>query len=194
MKKKGGIIALVVVAIVVVVVFAIIAYRRPKNVQDTKVITEVEELISKDIEFNYPATPREVVKLYNRYLIALYGENGYSASADSIKKLGAKMRQLYDEELLGINPESTYYSALEADIVSEQNAGKVMLQANVADSNKVKYIEIDEKDCATITASYFTKENNTNFTRTYEAFLLRKDSKGRWKILGFQQYSGKDYE
>ena len=186
--KKGGLIGLIIGVIIIVVVFAVIAYRAPKSVDETTELTELEELTTKNLEASYPATPREVVKLYNRYLLLLYGDTGYSISKDELKQLGSKMRMLYDEELLGVNPEATYYSSLEADIMEDQLAGKVMLQTNVADSADVENLTIDGRKCATLSASYFTKRNNADFTKTYQQYLLRKDANGKWKILGFQQF------
>ncbi len=191
MKKKGGIVGLIIGVIIIVVVFAVIAYRSPKQVDQATEVTELEELSKKNIDANYPATPREVVKLYNRYLLVLYGEQGYTISKDDLKQLGSKMRILYDEELLGINPESTYYTALESEVYADQASGKVMLQTNVADSAEVEYLTIDGKKCATLAASYFTKKNNKDFTKTYQQYLLRKDPNGKWKILGFQQFFNK---
>lgn len=191
MKKKGGIVGLIIGVIIIVVVFAVIAYRSPKQVDQVTEVTELEELSKKNIDANYPATPREVVKLYNRYLLVLYGEQGYTISKDELKQLGSKMRMLYDDELLGINPESTYYTALENEIYADQASGKVMLQTNVSDSAEVEYLTIDGKKCATLSASYFTKKNNKDFTKTYQQYLLRKDPNGKWKILGFQQFFNK---
>ncbi len=40
-----------------------------------------------------------------------------------------------------------------------------------------------------MTASYFVKEGNS-YTRTYEEYVLRKDTNKQWKILGYQLTKG----
>ena len=41
--------------------------------QKEKVLTEVQRIKTKDLDKNYPQTPREVVKLYNRIVKCYYG-------------------------------------------------------------------------------------------------------------------------
>lgn len=195
MKGKGGFIVLIILGILLITGFALIANRTPKAVDQTQDISELDELLNKNISSSYPPTPREVVKLYNRYILELYGEDGYNLEDSDIRGLGGKLRCLYDDELLSENPEDSYYMELATDIVMHQASQKTMLQTSVADTIDVKYITIDKKDGtpsrdgATITASYFAKKGNSDFTRTYQRFLLRKDDKGNWKILGFKQIS-----
>lgn len=191
MKKKiVGAITLVVLAVVIIAGFVLISHRNPKTVEDTTEISEVDELINKDISSQYPATPREVMKLYNRYILCLYGVDGAELTEAQVHELGAKMRELYDEELLEGNPEDAYYQKLTMELAAYRNAKKVMIQANVCDSNEVESIDIKGIPGALVDVSYFTKEGSQDFTRTYEQFLMRKSEEGKWKILGFEKVRG----
>lgn len=190
MKKIAGVITFVVLAVAIIVGFVLISHRTPKTVEDTAEITEADELINKDISSQYPATPREVMKLYNRYILCLYGIDGEDLTEEQVHELGAKMREIYDAELLEGNPEDGYYQKLTQELAAYRNAKKVMIQANVCDSNEVENIDINGTEGALVEASYFTKEDSQNFTRTYEQFLMRKDADGRWKILGFEKIQG----
>jgi len=59
--------------------------------------TEVEQVIGLPIEVDYPSTPREVVKVFNRILKCYYNEE---YTDKQLVKLANKQRELLDEELL----------------------------------------------------------------------------------------------
>lgn len=189
-KKRGGVIVLILIAVLVIGAFAFIAYRTPKTAEEATEVTEKGELMSKNIAANYPSTPREVMKLYNRYMLCLYGAQGSELTDDEVRALGKKLRELYDEELLEINPEESHLLSLAQEIAAFRADEKVMIQANVCDSNEVDYIDVDGASGALVEASYFMKEGTKEFTRTYQQFLLRKDDSGNWKILSFVKVNG----
>lgn len=190
MKKKSGVILLIVIAVLIVGAFTFVAFRTPKTVEDVTDVTEKDELMNRNIEVNYPATPREVMKLYNRYLLCLYGVEGGELSSEELNALGKKMRGMYDEELLEGNPEETNLTSLSQELAAFRSSGKVMIQANICGSNEVEFIEVKGSQGALLQASYFIKKGKEEFSRTYQQFLLRKDESGKWKILGFEKVNG----
>ena len=189
-KRRIGVVLVCIVAVLIVGAFAFVAYRTPKSAADTTQVTEKDELMYKDISADYPKTPREVLKLYNRYLLMLYGSQGEELSEDEVRTLGTKMRELYDDELLEMNPEDTQLLSLQQELNTFHKSEKVMIQANVCSSNEVEYIDIGEASGARAQASYFIKKGSQEFTRTYQQFLMRKDAQGEWKILGFEKVNG----
>lgn len=193
-KKRTGIIVVVLLAVVIVGIFAVFANRSPKSVEDTPELLEVDELINYNLSASYPATPREVVKLFNRYLLALYGVNGDELSTQQQEALAGKMRDLYDVELLESNPQDLNLQNLAQELELFRKEKKDMIQANVCDSNEVEYMDIGDASGAAVVASYFIKDGSKNFTRTYQKYLLRKDAAGSWKILGFEKVAGGDAE
>lgn len=186
-KKRGGVVILILIAVLVVGAFTFLAYRTPKTAEEATKVSEKDELLNKNIAVNYPSTPREVLKLYNRYILCFYGMEGSELTDGEMRALNTKMRELYDEELLTENPEEAHFRDLSQELATFKSAGKVMIQANVCDSNEVDYIDVEGGSGALVEASYFIKKDSKEFTRTYQRYLLRKDDSGNWKILGFVQ-------
>jgi hypothetical protein len=189
-KRVGAIVVVVIIAVLIVGAFAFVAYRNPKTVEDTPEVSELDELLNQNIEANYPSTPREVLKLYNRYLLCLYGTDGNDLTDDQRLGLSTKMRDLYDEELLAANTEEENLSNLTAELEAFRADGKDMIKANVSDSNDVEYIDVDGASGALVDASYFIRSGSKDFSRTYQEYLLRKDADGNWKILSFVKVDG----
>lgn len=155
-----------------------------------KDLTEVEKLLTKDIKNNYPKTPREVIKLYNRILTCYY--DGETDSED-LEALADQMMLLFDEELLLVNDKETYYASVLADVALYAEKNKVVVESSVCDSNDVVYVRDTDKDdeIAYVTASYFVREGN-EFYKDYQEHVLRKDADGYWKLVVSHQIEGED--
>lgn len=184
-KIKMGVIAIVIVGLVVGGYYYA-THRGQSSEENSVELTEVQKVIAKDLNSNYPATPREVVKLYNRILQCFYNE---SYSEEELYELGDQARMLFDEELLDNNPRDDYFEALKADIDEYKNASKTIKSANVCDSNDIVYKTIDGDECAYVSTSYFINEDK-QYDYTYQTYVLRKDDAGEWKILVFYQTQG----
>ena len=70
MKKSGVIKAVITILIILLIGGEYFFFTRVRvtSVEDTEELTEIQMLITKNLDTNYPATPREVVKYYNRIL------------------------------------------------------------------------------------------------------------------------------
>lgn len=165
------------------------------NQEEEKNLTEVEKVIVKDLENNYPKTPREVVKFYNRIVKCYYGNE--KTTEKQLNDLVDQMLCLMDEDLLLVNPRDTYYNSVVQDIAYYKQNNKQLVSTDVCDSNEVKYVT-DDKDgegesdkLAYVEASYFMNEDG-KFGYTYQQFVLRQDEEGNWKILTFYQIKGED--
>ena len=100
-KKKIGItfVALVCLAVVVLTIFYMISNGKISGSRESKSsTTEVDKLMSKDLDNGYPETPTEVLKLYWRYNKCLYNT---TLTDKEYNKLLKQLRKLYDAELLG---------------------------------------------------------------------------------------------
>ncbi len=182
MSKNRIVAIFITVAIAILGVFIFLTFRPVKTVTDTAEITEIERLMVKNIETDYPATPREVVKLYNRYLLAIYNAD---TTDDQIRQLLDKQRSLYDEELLSVNPFDNNYSGIIAETAEYKKEGRTIVNTTVGGSDEVIYKQFEGRSYALIDASYFMRSNGGNFSKTYETYMLRKDVEGKWRILGF---------
>ena len=149
------------------------------SVQDNVELSEVQAIISKDFAKEYPATPRSVVKWYNRIITAYYSEE---YTQEELEKMADQARVLMDDELLKYNPRDTYLASLTLEIEDFRNRSRTIVSSTVSDSNEVQYKKVNGYDCAFLSTYYFIREGSS-YDRTYEDFCLRKDSNGNWKIL-----------
>lgn len=186
MKKTGVVILAVAIIGILCGGFYYVSQNARKSPVEEKALTDVQKITTKDLIKNYPATPREVVKLYNRILMCYYrGE----CSDEDINALADKALGLFDEQLLAVNEKKSYVEAVKKEIAEYDDANKIMTQTDVCDSNDVKYITDKGEDIAYVNASYFIN-NDGDYVKTYQQYVLRKDSKGNWKILSFYQVEG----
>lgn len=191
MKRKimVGVVAVVIVGLVVGGYYML--RNRNNNSEDGNVtLTEVQKVLTKDLDSNYPATPREVVKMYNRILLCFYNE---TYTDEELEGLGDQARLLFDEELLENNPRDAYFDALRADIAEYHEKERTVRSTSVCDSNDVIYKTVDKRECAYVDVSYFVNEDK-QYNYTYQIYVLRKDEEERWKILVFYQAEGKSDE
>ena len=166
------------------------------NAVSEEELTEVEKVLVKDLKKDYPKTPREVVKFYNRIVKCYYSEK---LSNKEIEDMTEQMLCLLDEDLLMVNPADEYYKSVVNDINEYNRMNKRIVNTDVCDSNDVTYVD-DVKDgtnevdkLAYVNASYFINEDG-KFTNTYQQFVLRQDEDGRWKILTFYEVEGESEE
>ena len=159
-------------------------------------LTEVEKVLVKDLKRDYPKTPREVVKFYNRIVKCYYGEN---LSKKELEDMVDQMLYLLDEDLRAANPRDEYYRSVVEDINEYKSENKRIVNTDVCDSNDVTYID-DVKDGASevdklayVNASYFINTDG-RFTNTYQQYVLRQDEDGRWKIRAFYEVEGESGE
>lgn len=190
-KQKTLWTILIMVAVVIAVAIGfwrIMEAKRTKSQNEQKSkIEEVNAIVEKDFEANYPGTPREVVKMYSRISSCCYNQD---LSDEEITLLVGKMRELFDEELLASNPEEEHIANLKKDAESYHKAKKSISSYTVDKNSSVKKKTIDGKEYASLRASYLVQEKNSGYTKTYEEFLLRADENGRWKIVGWEAVSG----
>ncbi len=181
MKKVLRIgIAVICMVSLVVGYYAYLSRRNDSvSADDSVELSEVQAIISKDFDKNYPATPRAVVKWYNRIITAYYAEE---FTQEELEQMADQARKLMDDELLQYNPKDTYVASLNLEIEDYHNRQRVIVSSSVSESGEVQYKKINGYECAFVSAYYFVREGSS-YTRTYEDFCLRKDSNGNWKIL-----------
>ena len=173
-------IAVICMVSLVVGYYAYLSRRNDATSADDAVeLSEVQAIISRDFNKDYPATPRAVVKWYNRIITAYYNEE---FDQGQLEQMADKARMLMDDELLKYNPKDTYVASLTLEIEDYHNRSRTIVQSTVSDSNEVQYKKVNGYECAFLSTYYFIREGSS-YTRTYEDFCLRKDSNGNWKIL-----------
>ena len=144
-------------------------------------LTEIQKVTTKDLDRDYPQTPREVIKFYNK-IVDCYYKDQYTD--DELDSLTGQALKLFDDELASANQQDSYKESVRADVQNYKDQGKTIAQMDVCDSNDVKYVTDSEDQIAYVRASYFIKQDNS-YAKTYQEYVLRKDSEEHWKILTF---------
>lgn len=101
MKKTGIVILTIALIAAICGSFYVVNDKSKRANQKEKVLTEVQRITTKDLDKNYPQTPREVVKLYNRIVKCYYGMQYSDEELDALTDQALK---LFDDELAANNP------------------------------------------------------------------------------------------
>ncbi|MDE6202172.1 MAG: hypothetical protein K2O16_01160 [Lachnospiraceae bacterium] len=190
MEKKGGksgIKILIIGIILAVLVFGYYFYltnRRNKEISESKVeVTAVQNVLLRNLDKNYPPTPKEVLKVYGEIAMCIHGQ---SYTDEEFEQLASQIQKIYDEELIAEagNNGHQYLESLKSDIEDLKKQGIVISSYTLPSAADVSYYTMDGYDWAKL---YFTfnLRKGTNRTTSEELFLLRKDGEGRWKIYGW---------
>ena len=150
--------------------------------QQEAVMSEVDTALSRDLDNDYPATPKEVIKYYNDLMKCFYNEE---CTAEELQDLGRKSLQLFDEELQENNDEDTYLIRLQGEVQNYKDNKRKITSVSLAPSTNVDYYSVDGYSCARISCGYTMTENGKK-TSTVMVYLLRRDDSRRWKIYGWE--------
>ncbi len=174
------------------IVLALVYYNylnnKANNRFDKTQPTEVEKLKKYNFEDEYPKTVRDVVKLHCRYLKCLY--NG-GLDDKEIETLNSQMRNLYDKELLSNNKENVQLQSLKNEIASYRDENMSITSYTMSAANDIEYYTIEDVEYAKIDVTVNIKVKTTG-EKTYEEYILAKDSNDRWKILGWRVVEARD--
>lgn len=191
MKKSTQRIIYTVLIMTVLAVVVIYAYFRMTGKKEEQVPkTKVEKLISRNLEGNYPATPREVVKVYGEYTKYLYnGSDGEKLTEEQFDALFDQVRLLYADELLEENPREEQLARLKMDVKAYEEQSKTIMSYTVQQSSQIEFGKVDGKEAAKVGLIFMTKAEGEQPAKTYEEFILQPDEEEQWKIIGWQQVS-----
>lgn len=145
-------------------------------------MTPVQSALSRDLDKNYPATVKEVVKYYAEIERCFYNEE---CTDGEIEDLGIQARKLYDQELLANNEMGGYIVKLKADIKDFKDSKRRITSISVASSTNVDYFSEDGYDFARIYCGYSVRESNGKVASEGRVYLLRRDEDRHWKIYGW---------
>ena len=190
--KKAGIVVAALLCVALVCGGFYYLKNRPSGIDKEENLTEVQKIITRDLDQQYPPTPREVVKFYNRIIMSYYGED---YSDDEFEALVDQALRLFDDELAANNPKREYMAAIHKEVENYASRKRSITKANVCDSRDVLSLEDPDNgdDIAYVTVSYFVKEDNA-YDKTYQQYVLRKSDTGEWKILTYYQIEANESE
>ncbi len=182
MKKSTVRVTIILIVLIagIVGVYAYLA-SRSKSAAESAAMTNVQKVLSRDLEYDYPSTPKELLKYYNEIQKCFYNEN---CTDGEIEELANRARELYDEELLANNELGVHIMSLKAEIKDYKDHKRVITAVSVAASTNVDYFEQDGYEFARIYCGYNVTEGSTT-SQVRQIFLLRRDGDRRWKIYGW---------
>ena len=189
--KILSMIAAMVVVLIIVYSYVVSSKDEKNKTQDVDIepSTKAQKVLEKDLEKNYPASVREVVKQYCEIVECLYSEE---LSEDDFAELADMERELMDEELLENNTYGEFFERLQNE-VNKYKKNKMKISGwEVEDNKKVTIWYNDDRKCASIRAVFTVSGEKVQIVR--EEFILRLDEDGKWKILGWKEYGDESVE
>lgn len=186
MKKSTKTTAITIIVMAIITAVVIFFYfKTTQNVAEEETVakTEIEKLLKKDMENNYPGTPKEVLKLYGRMTQCLYNDG---LNQKQIEGLLEQIRKMYDDELLEANPWDEHVKTLCEDILDYRDNKRTIMSYSVQKSSQVEFVKMDNKEYAITYILFMTGDNTSPLMKNCEKFLLRKDSFDNWKIVGWE--------
>ncbi len=176
----------IIVTILIIAIIASLFYldfsqnKMKMKEASNKVLTEAEKLLARDMNTNYPETPRELAKYYSNITKLLFS----GLEDDEVEALAKRALELYDDEFLNNTPEQMYLKDLYSEIAAWNKAERKITNYLLVNEDKAERWEKDGREYANIYVSYYTMgESKGSQTRNY---MMRKSEEGKWKILGWK--------
>ena len=146
-------------------------------------MTMSQKALSRNLQSNYPPSPREVVKYFSEITQCYYNEEH---DKEEIKALGLKMREIYDAELVANQTEEEYLDLLERDIEEYRANNRTITSFSPSSSVDVETFTQDGYEWARLYCMYDVKQDSLIYP-TNMCFILRKDEEGHYKIYGWKK-------
>lgn len=193
MSRFKGTKGMIILFILIIMVLIYYAYLSNRNVVEEEVkqeVTRVQDVLLRDLEIQYPPSPKEVLKYYCEITECFYNE---TYSEEELTKLAMKIRQLYDDELIADKTDEVYMADLKKDIDNYKEKSIEISSYATSASTDVIYSTVDGKEYASLYCT-ITLRQSTDLSTLIHKFLLRKDTEGHWKILGWTIADKEVYE
>lgn len=185
-KGTKGTILLIILACLVVGYYFYLSNnsgKRETEPVDVEVMTMTQKALSRNLESNYPPSPREVVKYFSEITQCFYNEGH---TDEELKDLALKMREIYDDELVANQTEEEYLDLLKRDIDEYRSNGRSISGYSPSSSMDVDFFTENGYDCARLYCIYDVQQNSLIYKTTL-CFILRKDENAHYKIYGWEK-------
>ena len=179
---KVVIIACILVALVVGFYFYLSNRTKGNSSEDTETVTKTQQVLLRNLDNNYPPSPREVLKYYCDILQCIYNE---SNTDEELEKLAMQIQLLYDDEFVSNQTEDMYLLNLAGEIADMKKQDIKISSYSTSSSTDVEYFSRDGYEWARLYGTLNLRQG-TKIRTSNERFLLRKDEAGHWKIYGWE--------
>ncbi len=162
--------------------FFYLSVRKGKDTDEDTQIGVVQEILMRNLDKNYPPSPREVLKYFGELTQCFYSEE---YTEEEFYQLAMKIQELYDDELIANKSQEQYVEDLRWDIAQFKDQNTVVSSYSLPSSTDVDFFTQDGYSWARLYVE-FTLRTGTHLSFANEIFLLRRDDNGHWKIYGWQ--------
>ncbi len=183
MKTKKRVATISVILVLACAIVALYMYidRSDKQAEEP-VNTVAEQILSKNLSTNYPPTPYSVAEFYCGIVECIY-------SADTTEKqleaLVQKELELFDEEFAAINPYDSLLAATKADLETAKEKNLVFTGYILDKASNVSKWKKDGQEYASIMYQFMSRSDSGS-GGSYRNLIMRRDSEGNYKILGWE--------
>lgn len=179
-KKRGSGIKMLVIAVFMVVI--VLVYfnhisNKSSEKRTEKEATEIEQLSDYNMVDDYPKTPRDVVKLHNRYFKLFYGKK---LNDDELVVLNQQVRYLYSDELLSYNEEGSNLNALKDNIEKMKEQGYTYKLCELPEPSQIVFYTQHGVEMASLEVRV-TLDMGDSMGYIYIQYVLIKEN-DKWKI------------
>lgn len=186
-KKRQNPIKLIIIgcvlaALIVGFYFYLANKTRGNTAEDETTITKSQQVLLRNLENNYPPSPREVLKYYCDIIQCLYNE---VHTDEELEQLAKQIQLLYDDEFVANQTEELYLLNLAGEIADMSKNDMKISSYSTSSSTDVEFFKQDNFEWARLYCM-FNIRKGTQILTTTERFLMRKDDAGHWKIYGWE--------
>lgn len=151
--------------------------------EDYVELTPVQEVLSRNLQTNYPRTPKEVIKYYSEITKCFYNEE---YTEEELYDLAMKAMELYDHDLAANKPEEQYLNDLKSEIEDFKEKEYAISSYSTSSSTDVYDFTEDGYKFSRLYCTYYIRMGTVT-QPIEEIFLLRMDEDGHWKIYGWDE-------
>lgn len=181
MKKRFLSVSVILVLACAVVALYWYIDRSGKEAEEP-VNTVAEQILAKDMENNYPPTPYAVTDFYCGIIECIYSGD---TTEEQLEKLVELQRFLYDEEFAALNPYDELLASTKKEL-EEAKEKKLVFTGYILDkASNVSKWKKEGREYASLMFQLMSR-SDTGSGGSYRNMIMRKDSSGKYKILGWE--------
>ncbi|MDE5596603.1 MAG: hypothetical protein K2J04_02090 [Lachnospiraceae bacterium] len=185
MKKSG--VKIIIIGVILAALVIGYFYYTANKVEESKkeeVVesTLVQTVLLRDLDKNYPPSPKEVIKYFSEISRCFYNEK---YTEDELYELAMKIEGIYDDELLANQTKEQYLTDLKSDIAEMKANDRSISSYEVSLSTDVEFFYEEEDYCARLYCTYNIRQK-TEILQSRVVFILRQDENKHWKIFGWE--------
>lgn len=188
-KLKKPIIITLLVALAVSY-YVYLTHRKVDNSEKMASESVQSELLSRDMNKNYPSDYYDVVDYFTSMQKVCYKED---ISDDEIVGFVQHMRAMLDDELLSKNGNDyqSYLTRFKDEIEAYKSKEQYINEYQMQRRRDITQYTMDSKNYAEVSVKYYIR-TGSKLTVMYQKYTLRKGTDSKWKILFWELSDGAD--